>query len=152
MSPKSRSITIRKAIVDDVVGIHQLFSDHLDNKSYGTKVTYDQEKLLSYIEYIISVPIIGVFVSVTGDGIVTGIMSCYMFDSPCSDDRICREFTWISSPKYPSSGLQLLMRLERWAKEQGATRFAMGCTDERVAKLLSRCGYARGEISYEKDI
>jgi hypothetical protein len=146
------SYTIRQASAEDVIGIHQLFSDHLDNKSYGTQVNYDQEKLLSYIEYIISNPIIGVFVSVTSKGDVTGVMSCYVFDSPCNDDRICREFTWISNPRYPSSGLQLLMRLERWAKEQGATRFAMGCTDERVAKLLSRCGYSRGEISYEKVI
>jgi hypothetical protein len=143
---------IRKATGDDVVGIYLLFSDHLDNKSYGTKVTYDHDRLLTYIEYIISNPIIGAFVSVMDNGIVTGIMSCYIFDSPCSDAIICREFTWIANPKYPSSGLQLLMRLERWAKEQGATRFAMGCTDERVAKLLSRCGYSRGEISYEKDI
>ncbi len=144
--------TIRQATPEDVIGIHQLYSDHLDNKSYGTKVTYSQEKLLDYIDLILSNPIIGVFVSVRDDGIITGVMSCYIFDSPCSDDIICREFTWIANPKYPSSGLQLLMRLERWAKERGATRFAIGCTDERVAKLLSRCGYLRGEISFEKAI
>ncbi len=145
---------IRPAIDTDVIGIYNLYRDHLDNKKYGATMAYVPEKLLTYVEAIIYNDDFCILVSVIPGivDIITGVMSCIVTDSPFADEKICRELTWIRNPKYPSSGLALLRSLEGVARERGATVAIVGCTDDKVAKLLSLRGYARSEITYERNI
>jgi hypothetical protein len=145
---------IRPAIDTDVLGIYDLYREHLDNKKYGATMSYVPEKLLTYVEAIIYNDDFCVIVSVISDkvDIITGVMSCIITDVPFSNEKICRELTWIRNQKYPSTGLTLLRRLESLARERGATVAMVGCTDDKVAKLLTLRGYTRSEIVYERNI
>lgn len=147
-------VIIRPAIDTDILGIYNLYQEHLDKKKYGATMAYVPEKLLSYVEDIISNDNYSVIVSVIPKvvDIITGVMSCMIINNPFADEKICREVTWLRDPRYPSSGLTLLRRLEGLARDKGATVAMVGCTDEKVARLLSLRGYVRSEITYERNI
>jgi hypothetical protein len=144
---------VRRAIDSDVLGIYHLYRDHLDNRKYGARMTYVPERLLTYVEDMIANDDICMLVSVIekNTDIITGVISAMIVDSPFADEKLCREITWIRNPKYPSSGLTLLRRLEDWARSKGANVAVIGCTDDKVAKLLSLRGYAKSELTYERN-
>lgn len=145
---------IRPATLTDVLGIYNLYRDHLDNSKYGVRIAYIPERLLTYVEDMIANDKICMMVSVIQKNvdIITGVISCMLIDSPFSDDKICREITWIRDPRYPSNGLGLLRKVEHWARDNGATISTVGCTDERVARLLILRGYTRSEMTYERNL
>jgi hypothetical protein len=145
---------IRQAIETDVLGIYDLYRDHLDNKKYGVTMAYAPERLLAYVENVIYSDNFCAIVSVIPKevDIITGIITCVIVDCPFSYEKVCRELTWIRNQKYPSSGLRLLRGIENLARDRGATVAIVGCTDDKIARLLSLRGYVRSEIVYERNI
>ncbi len=153
LSMNTGKIIIREAIETDVLGVYALYKRHLDNKEYGAKISYNQEKLLIYTEDAIRSSNIMMYVSVLPKeiDIITGVISGTIIECPFSDEKICRELTWINDPKYPSRGLALLRTLERWGKKMGASVTVLGCTDEKVSRLLSARKYLKSELTYERN-
>jgi N-acetylglutamate synthase-like GNAT family acetyltransferase len=153
--------TIRRAVLDDTFGVYELFKKHADTKTYGVVNHYDCVKLYEYVENIIvnqgdnAVVFVSELETSTtsfSGKLITGAIAAFVIDVPWNSERMCREYSWVVDPGYPSRGLQLLRELEKWAKSQGIETLTLGCTDERISRLLSLRGYARAELSYEKDL
>lgn len=113
----------------------------------------DEDACRQYLEKFIAAEHGALFVS-ERDGRVTAFICGVCVDDPFTNERVGLKSSWIVNPEFPGDGGRLMLKLESWAREQGADRMIVShltkSLDPDIAKFFEARGYVRTEHKYER--
>jgi GNAT superfamily N-acetyltransferase len=86
------------------------------------------------------------------DGHIAAAILLYVIEHPTIGERVGLEASWLADPRFAGHGHRLLKPAEAWFREHGATRYFVGCSDDRTARMLERTGHRQTERVFEKKL
>lgn len=87
-------------------------------------------------------------------GPIVGMLGMMTYRQPMGGDLVATEIVWWVEPEArgPRAAIHLLNRGERWAREQGATKFQMIAPTDHVGHFYERMGFKKLETHYQRSL
>lgn len=139
---------IREAREADIPQLVEMGLRFISEGPYREKIKQNPERLSSLTEMLITNSDGKIFVLERGSKL-TGMIGLLVYLHPMSGEWVAGELAWWVEPNSRgSSGVRLLKRAERWAREAGAEILQMIAPSEHVASFYVRMGYEHIEDIY----
>jgi GNAT superfamily N-acetyltransferase len=143
---------IREATSDDIPEIVEMGMAFANEGHYRGLFAASRERMQTIAQSMLDSDGMTIIVASDGHDLI-GMVGIAVGDHAFSGEKIAGEQFWYVKPGSRNGVGQRLMRAaEQWARRQNATRLQMVAPDDRVGALYTRKGYARLEMTYQKDL
>lgn len=144
---------IREATPEDIPRLVAMGERFLADTVYRTRgVAGDPDAMTRTVELLLAHDHGAVFVA-TYNGTVVGMIGLLVFEHPITGAATASELFWWMEPEYRGrggSGVKLLKRAERWARDAGARTVHMIAPTPEIETLYRRLGYGYLEATYQR--
>lgn len=146
------SITIRKAVADDLLDCLMLFKQF--HKEAKLPYKFDPQKTQRVFLETLEVDSFETFVA-DRDGDLVGFICCVYMEPLFSSDKISTDIAWFVNKEHrnSSAGFRLLKEYEEWAVNNNIKYVGIAYL-ERVtdlSKVYEKKGYVKAETHYMKE-
>jgi GNAT superfamily N-acetyltransferase len=143
-------VTIRDAVLADVPEIVAMGQHFIATTAYQGRITGDPAQMAALVTRLIAEEDGIVLVAQGAYGLV-GMIGALIYPHPITGERVCAEFFWwVDATARGRLGIQLLARLEAWARAQGAKAILMIAPSAPIARIYQARGYTPLEAVFER--
>ena len=142
---------IRDATVADVPRLVNLGCAFMSESSYADHLSVNKQAMAKLFLMLVRAEH-GRLIVDEHEGKIVGMIGVLATFHPHSDDQCLSELLWYVSPAHRGSGVRLLHAAEQWGRTVGARKFLVVSPNSKVSEFYRRCGFARLEEQFIKDL